>query len=124
MKETKKQIKAQLINEVRKQYERKVADIEQNRDYWRTCAIGAQNDNAELIRHKHSLENENAALKDKLAKYEEWVERMQDFCNMPEGERQQAFKTYLDGIKAKTEHDQAMATIGSMFGRMASLFTL
>lgn len=124
MKETKKQIKAQLINDIRKQYESKLSDLKQGCDYWRTKAFAAENDRGELIKQKHSLESENAMLKDRLSQYEEWIERMQDFCNLPEGERKQAFTTYLNSIKAKTEHDKAMASFGSMFSRMTSLFTL
>ena len=122
MKETKKQIKAQLINEVNRMYEHKMEALQKSLDTWRNNAKLNADECHKATVEARKLERENNELKGKLAQYEEWVERMQDFCNLPEQERHDAFKTYLDGIKAKAEHDQAMASFGNMFSRLSSLF--
>jgi len=68
------------------------------------------------------LRDENKTLKQKLSQYEEWVERMQEFCNLPEDERKQAFLTYIDGIKSRKERDEAMKGLSSILNHCMSLF--
>lgn len=121
MKETKKQIKAQLINEVKKQYECKIKDLQDSRDYWRKHCTEALSEQSKLIKQKQELENKNLELKDKILQYEEWIERMQDFCNLPESERKSAFKIYIDEIAAKAEHERSMLETISVFNNISSL---
>lgn len=121
MKETKKQIKAQVINEVQKQFARKVADVESSRNYWRTCATNAQEENRKMRIKASKMEEENEELKQKVQQYEDWIDRMQEFCGLPDGERQKAFTTYMDGIKAKAERDEAMKHTADFFGHFTSI---
>lgn len=120
-KETKKQIKAQVINDVQKQFARKVADVESSRDYWRTCATNAQEECRQLRINARKLEEENGELKQKVLQYEDWVERMQEFCGLPDGERQKAFTTYMDGVKAQTERDETLKHTADFFGHFTSM---
>lgn len=118
MKESKKQIKAQVINEVQKQYSKRIKQVEETRDYWVARSLNAEEENKQLRSNISKLEKENAELKEKNAQYEDWVERMQEFCNMPDGERQQAFKTYMDSI----ELDETLNELSNTYSKMFSLF--
>lgn len=121
-KATKKKLKAQVTNIVQRQYKDKM-DCYENRISLLTEHLqNERKQNAELMQTNYKLQTENLELKQIKDQYEEWVERMQDFCNLPENERQQAFKTYIDGIKAKSEADEAMARIGRMYSSLTSIF--
>ena len=45
------------------------------------------------------LREENDELKEKIRVYEEWLDRMQEFCNLPEEERINAVRQYQSKIK-------------------------
>ena len=121
MKETKKQIKAQVINEVRRQYDQKLQQKTEAIDLWRKKYLAAEAELRDTSKECRSLREENESLKQKVAQYEEWVERMQEFCNLPEEERKQAFTTYMDGIKSRMERDEEMKALGSFFGHYMSM---
>ena len=108
MKETRKQIRAQLVNEVRRQYDRQMQQLRQAVDLWKDKWQAARSERRDMAMECGLLREENESLKQKVAKYEEWVERMQDFCNLPEEERSQAFRTYMDGIRSRMERDGAL----------------
>ena len=122
MKETKKQIKAQVINEVRNQYDKKLKEKDEAIDLWRKKYLKRESDWREISKKCRELSDENETLKQKLSQYEEWVERMQEFCNLPEDERKQAFKTYLDGIRSQKERDEAMKDLSSILSHSMSIF--
>ena len=122
MKETKKQIKAQVINEVRNQYDKKLKEKDEAIDLWRKKYLKSEEEWHEMSKSCRQLRDENETLKQKLSQYEEWVERMQEFCNLPEDERKQAFRTYLDGIKSRKERDEAMKGLSSILNHCMSLF--
>jgi len=121
-KPTSKQIKAQAINEVQRQYAQKIKGYEQRLGSLTEQLMKARHRIAELSDTCSQLEDENNELRQTNSQYKDWVERMQDFCNLPEDERQQALKTYLDGIKARSEADEAMACIGRMYSSITSMF--
>ena len=121
VRETKKQIKAQAINDVQKQFARKMADVELSRNYWRTCATNAQEENRQLRIDARKLEEENGELKQKIQQYEDWIERMQEFCGLSDGERQKAFMIYMDSIKAQAERDEALKHTADFFDRFTSV---
>lgn len=82
MKESRKQIAAQVRNEVARGYAQRVASLEEDNKQLRAKYLAA-------VKERGEIKEENARLKDKLAQYEDWIERMQEFCNMPEDSRQQ-----------------------------------
>ena len=122
MKQTKKQVKAQVINEVQKQFEHKLERMQASYNNLHTLLQNVQQESQGLCKENRKLKEENIHLKEKVEQYEEWIERMQDFCNLSEEERRPAFKTYLDGIKAKVDSSQALERLSKMFGSMASIF--
>ena len=122
MKETKKQIKAQLINEIARKYDKRLAEQVENNNRWRTMYSGLSKTNDELRKENRELKEKNEELEEKVKQYEDWVERMQEFCNLPESERQTAFKTYLDEIESKKNANEVLNRLGTMytsfFGRL------
>ncbi len=122
MKETKKQIKAQVINEVRNQYDKKLKEKDEAIDLWRKKYLKSEAEWRKMNKSCQQLRDENETLRQKLSQYEEWVERMQEFCNLPEDERKQAFRIYLDGIKSRKERDEAMKGLSSILSHCMSLF--
>ena len=120
-KETKKQIKAQLINEVQRSYQQKMDSYELRISNLSKLFQNEQEYSHNLRKKCTELEESNNELKNKVAQYEEWVERMQDFCNLPENERQQAFATYLDEIRSKTEANDAISNLGRMYNVFTSI---
>ena len=119
---TTKQVTAQVVNKVQRQYAQKMEGYERRIGNLTEQLMKARQRVSELADKCSQLEHDNDELRQTNIQYAEWVERMQDFCNLPEDERQKAFKTYMDGIKAKSEADEAMARIGRMYGSITSLF--
>lgn len=53
--------------------------------------------NTELYNKRNlyfQIQNENDELKDKLAQYEDWITRLQEWCNLPDDERAEAINQY------------------------------
>ena len=121
MKETKKQIKAQAINEVRKLYEQKMEQMIRSIDALRQKCSEAEASCRQIRKDCARLRDENEELKQKVAQYEEWIDRMQEFCNLPEGERKKSFLTYMDSIKKRIERDDEMKAAESFFNHYISL---
>lgn len=115
MKESKKQIKAQLINEVQKQFRDKIAETEASRDSWRSCAVKTQDENRELKKRIKKLTEENEKMKLERARQDEWIERMQEFCNLPEKQRREAYLSYLDSIKAEKRLSDIISSLRFFF---------
>lgn len=92
MKETKKQIEANLRNKLAKQYN-------QEREYQRErysklwCDYVDKCDETQALKHK--IED----LQEKIDQYEDWIHRLQEFCNMNEDEREIAVKRYKEDQK-------------------------
>ena len=120
-KETKKQIKAQLTNELSRKFDERVKDIKASAKRLQDEYLEIQKSNLDLVKKNKELTDENLELKEKIAQYEEWVERMQDFCNLPDHDRQYAFKTYLSEIESKAKANETLNTLGRMFNNYFSI---
>ena len=110
MKETKKQIKAQLTNEIAKQYAKREASLKERIYFLEERQIRANNRIAEL-------ENENFELKDKVAQYEDWIRRLQEFMDMEPDARDKA----IADLKVKSEISQKMKGIMDFYSRFMFL---
>ena len=121
MKETVKQIKARVINEVNTKYAKRIEDTENSLKEWRTKYFEEINRSEELSKKNKELREENDSLKAKIQQYDEWIERMQDFCNLPEEERRDAFETYFDNIKSENESKEVFSNIMSMYSHFFTL---
>ena len=121
MKETAKQIKARVINEVNAKYAKRIEDTENSLKEWRTKYFKEIDRSEELSKKNKELREENDSLKAKIQQYDEWIERMLDFCNLPEEERRDAFETYLDNIKSENEFNEVFSNIMSMYSHIFTL---
>lgn len=92
--ESRKQIKAQLINEVTAQYRHEVDHWKENYNRMRDIADKAEKERDEA--KKRAL-----AAEAKLAEYEDWIERLQDFCNLSDEDREKA----IAKMKADSESE-------------------
>ena len=110
MKETKKQIKAQLINEVSAQYRYKIARLENQIKYM---------ENRLAQQHQETLEYRQRALKaeEELEKYQDWNRRLQEFMDMGPDARDKA----IADLKARSEISQKMKGIMDFYSRFMFL---
>ena len=99
MKQTRKQIKAELINDLsvqyKKSYESRIKRLEDNLHVSMERCDKLQKKNFELV-------NRNDELEQKVIQYEDWINRLQTWCNLPDDERENAIKQYKvqqDGAK-------------------------
>ena len=90
-KQSKNSLKATLINELSKQYKQKYEGtiIELQERLKQQILI-----NKELSLNCHRLGNEIDELREKVNKYEDWIRRLQEWCNLPEDERTKAIAEY------------------------------
>lgn len=110
MKETKKQIKAQLINEISAQYRYKMARLENQIKYM---------ENRLAQQHQETLEYRQRALKaeEELEKYQDWNRRLQEFMDMEPDARDKA----IVDLKARSEISQKMKGIMDFYSRFMFL---
>lgn len=110
MKETKKQIKAQLINEVSAQYRYKIARLENKIKYM---------ENRLAQQHQETLEYRQRALKaeEELEKYQDWNRRLQEFMDMEPDARDKA----IADLKVRSEISQKMKRVLDFYSRFMFL---
>ncbi len=87
MKETKKQITIQVTNKLTSKF-----NIERERQQKRYSDLWALYETE--IKNRQKLQEENLKLKEQIEKYDDWNRRLQEFCNMPDGEREKAIETF------------------------------
>lgn len=103
-KESKKQIKAQLINEVSAQYHYKIARLENQIKYM---------ENRLAQQHQETLEYRQRALKaeEELEKYKDWNRRLQEFMDMTPEEREKV----IQDSKLRISTNERLNKIMDMF---------
>lgn len=93
MKETKKQIKAQMQNKFAKKEK-------QIREMYHERLQGLVKACEEAEAKKNEYYQRAIDAEEKVRQYEEWIERMQDFCNMSEEDRALAIENYKNEKQA------------------------
>lgn len=93
-KESKKQIKAQLTNEIAARYKKDVEYWEGKYDKMFEAAKKAEKERDEATKRALAAEA-------KLNEYEDWIERLQDFCNLSDEDRKKA----IEKMKADNESE-------------------
>ncbi len=101
MKETRKQIIARTRNEISKSYNDRIKDLE-NRNK------NLLNDFVEMSRKNRDLREEVDKLNEKICQYEDWINRLQEFCNLPEDARKDAIQKYKTEKKLNAQMSQLM----------------
>ena len=112
MKETRKQIIARTRNEISKSYNDRIKDLE-NRNK------SLLNDFVEMSRRNRDLREEVDKLNEKICQYEDWINRLQEFCNLSDDARKDAIQQYKTEKKLNSQMSQLM----NMFDRFC-LFNL
>lgn len=104
MKETKKQIKAQAINECAKQFRSRIENLE--------LRLKAQVEiNLSCQKRNDMLQAENLKLKEQLEKYEDWNRRLQEFMDMTPEEREKI----IQDSKLQVSTNERLNKIMDMF---------
>ena len=118
MKQTKKQIKAQCMNELQCRFDRMNASLlaENKRLYLTVTEL--RDENRALSKEIRYLKNRNEVLQEKHSQNEDWIARLQEFCNIPDGERETAYKEYMDSLKQKTSANKQFVAIESFYNRI------
>lgn len=111
-----KHIKAQIINELSKEYKAKYEDkITQLQDLLHEANIKVRNCQTDLLQ----LKNENDELSQKVHQYQDWIIRLQDFMDMPEDVRQVEIENYKKRLQGEFTVDQRLSSLIKM---MSSIY--
>ena len=112
MKETRKQIEAQVRNKLAKQYNERLELANKGKaEAWKAF-YGA-------CRNNQDLKEENERLKEKIEQYENWIERLQEFCNLPEDMRNKAIQKFVEEAKMQEKFTTFMNK--EWFGHILSM---
>lgn len=77
-----------------------------------------QDENWKAYTESSKIRRENAELKEKLAKFEDWNRRLQEFMDMSDEDRNRAFKE----MKDRAESSANLKAISGMFKEMCGLY--
>lgn len=94
---TKKQIENQLRNKIAKQYTSRIKNLEERN---KQLHFAYQN----ALKRAQKAEYKIAELENKIFQYEDWIERLQEFCNMNEEDRNLVIKE----LKIKKQFNSTM----------------
>lgn len=108
MKETKKQIIARIRNEVAKAYNDKIKDLEARNKR-------LLDDFVEMARKNRDLRNSVEELNEKISQYEDWINRLQEFCNLSDNEREEAMNRYHTQKNIDKHLSKLMNVYSSLF---------
>lgn len=110
MSEIKKK-KARLTNEIERRYREKTKRLEER------LRIST---NVVFALHKELADTKDLVLtlQSELEKYKEWTERMQDFCNMSDKDRQEYLKNQDMKFKTQMEVDTILSKASMMFSQL------
>lgn len=90
-------MKAKKPNEIREEVRKQMAaKYKQEVEDWRKTANEYRSKWAKVCDEMRDLRDENARLKEKLEAQKEWIERLMEFVNMPDEQRSEAVKDYIE----------------------------
>ena len=118
MKVNKAQIREAERNRIAKQYMQKIALLEKSIEEHSKLRVEALNKVQKTIEDNQKLREENDGLKEKIRVYEEWLDRMQDFCNLSENERMNAVRQYQSKIKTNEVLEEITKGFSNYFNIM------
>lgn len=103
-KETTKQLKARLINEISAKYSSKMTEMMVENAFLKNEVLNCR----EQI---SNLKEENRELKDKVEKFEDWNRRLQEFMDMTPEEREKHFAE----LQTRNKLNEKMTSLMNMF---------
>ena len=101
MKQSKKQIEANLRNKMATQYKTKTENLQKQIE-------ALQKTNHDLMMRAHKAEQEKMEMQDRLQQLEDWNTRLQEFMDMSEEDRQK----YIENLRAQTELNDTLNSLG------------
>lgn len=110
-KETRKQIVEQTRNEVARQYNKKISDLEERLDRY----VSAHGNEARL---RQTYQNKMEELQEKVNQYEDWIRRLQEYMDMPEDVREKA----LEQERAKFAVNSKLDSMLGVYSKIFNLF--
>lgn len=110
MKETKKQIKAQLTNEIANRYKAEILNLKSD-------VMGFRAKYEEERKRRISAESQLSELQEKVEQYEDWVRRLQEFMDMEPDARDKA----IADLKVRYEISQKMKGVMDFYSRFMFL---
>jgi hypothetical protein len=108
--ESKKKLKAQLTNEITKQYSSRIKELEDSRNALRT-KIEIERQSFRELQHKY-LE-----MSQKLESLEDWNRRLMEFIDMDEDTRNK----YIKHIKTQEKFDETLERLTKMTSMFFSI---
>jgi len=111
MKQNKKQIEANLRNKLASQYKEKTEQLKSEKAVLKRLLN-------EMEKRAIKAETECDELKDKVAQYEDWNRRLQEFMDMSEEDR----TAYIENLKRTKELDDAISHFGFYTKMLGTLF--
>lgn len=106
-----KKMKARLTNEIERRYREKTERLEERLRKSTSVVFALHKELAEAKDLVLTLQSE-------LEKYKEWTERMQDFCNMSDKDRQEYLKNQDMKFKTQMEVDTILSKASMMFSQL------
>ena len=104
MKETKKQIKAQLTNEIANRYKAEILNLKSD-------VMGFRAKYEEERKRRISAESQLSELQEKVENYEDWNRRLQEFMDMTPEERENHFAE----LQTRNKLNEKMTAFMNMF---------
>lgn len=115
-KQTKKEIEETLRNKLTHKFNQDV-------EHYRERISSLSKENNELYQKLHKKNNEVLELKDKVEQYEDWIRRLQEFCDLPDDEREKAIKAFRAENEYKTHMKYLMDLPAvKMFTQLMSIY--
>lgn len=111
MKQNKKQIEANLRNKLAAQYKEKTEQLKSEKAL-------LEKRYKEMWERARKAEIERDELKDKVAQYEDWNRRLQEFMDMSEEDR----TAYIENLKKTKELNEAISRFGFYTKMLGTLF--
>ena len=114
MKQELRQIREQLRKQISKQYEDKINRLENTIEFKNKMLKDCQR----YIEMNNYLRKSNEELEEKIVAYEDWINRLQDFVNLPDEEREAAIKEYKVNKDINSKLDSLISCYGSIFSNL------
>jgi succinate dehydrogenase/fumarate reductase flavoprotein subunit len=111
MKQNKKQIEANLRNKLASQYKERTEQLKSEK-----AALEIKYN--KLWRESCEIKRERDELKEKVAQYEDWNRRLQEFMDMSDEDR----TAYVENLKRTKELDDAISHFGFYTRMLGNLF--
>lgn len=115
-----KKLNAKAVREeTRKQV---AAKYKKDVEHWKKLAQDRWNNYIDATKRLADLHDENGKLKEQLAAQKEWIERLMEFIDMPDEQRHDAVKKYIQDRKMREDFKALFEPYFKLLNRMNLIF--